>query len=72
MSLGDASSPARFLGGQTGVTNRELGLSIFGGEVLSAFDLAVTTAGKVTSKGVKKGSVSARFPKVCAFRTLAA
>lgn len=33
MSLGDTSNPARFLGGQTGVTNRELGLKIFSGEV---------------------------------------
>lgn len=63
MATGDASSPARFLGGQVGVTNRELALDIFGGEVLSAFDLAVLTLDKHEVKTLRNAK-SAKFPKV--------
>lgn len=64
MAFGDSSSPARFLGGQTGVTNRELALDIFGGEVFAAFDLNLVIGQKVETKSISKGMKSARFPKV--------
>jgi len=63
MSTGDASSPARFLGGQTGSTNRELALDVFGGEVLAAFDLHTVTMDKVSTKTVSGGAKSWKFPK---------
>lgn len=63
MATGDASSPARFLGGQTGVTNRELALDVFGGEVLAAFDLHTVTMDKVSTKTVSGGAKSWKFPK---------
>lgn len=62
MALGDSSSPTRFLGGQTGVTNRELTLKVFGGEVLAAFDLATVTLDKHEQKTISGGS-SAQFPR---------
>lgn len=58
-----ASTPARFLGGQTGVTNRELALDIFGGEVFSAFNLATIFDGTVYTRTIGAGR-SARFPKI--------
>lgn len=64
MAIGDPSSPTRFLGGQAGVTNRELALDVFGGEVLTAFDLAVQFPDKVNQRTLKGGARSARFPKV--------
>lgn len=64
MAFGDTSAPARFLGGQVGVTNRELALDIFGGEVLTAFDLSVQFPDKVFSRTLSGGLKSARFPKV--------
>jgi hypothetical protein len=64
MALGDVSNPTRFLGGQVGTTNRELALDIFGGEVLTAFDLAVQFPDKVFSRTISGGLRSARFPKV--------
>ena len=64
MAFGDTSAPARFLGGQVGVTNRELALDIFGGEVLTAFDLAIQFPDKVFSRTLKGGLKSAKFPKV--------
>jgi hypothetical protein len=64
MAFGDTSSPARFLGGQTGVTNRELALDIFGGEVIAAFDLATNIGPKVNTRTIAKGMKAARFPKV--------
>lgn len=63
MAFGDTSNPARFLGGQVGSTNRELALDIFGGEVLTAFDLAVQFPDKVNQRTLKGGARSARFPK---------
>lgn len=62
MSIGDPSSPIRFLGGQTGSTNRELALQVYGGEVLTAFDLHVVTLDKHEVKPLVAGE-SARFPK---------
>lgn len=66
MALGDSSSPARFLGGQVGSTNRELALDVFGGEVIAAFDLATLTLDKHTVKTVGGGARSWKFPKVYA------
>ena len=44
MATGDASSPVRFgKGASSPVDNRELFLSVFGGEVLTAFDSATVT-----------------------------
>ena len=55
MATGDSSSPARFLGGQAGVTNRELALKVYGGEVLAAFDLNVLTLDKHEIKTIRAG-----------------
>ncbi len=63
MAFGDASSPIRFGGGQVGVTQRELFLDVFGGEVLTAFDLATITLDKHEIKTVGPGQKSWRFPK---------
>lgn len=63
MATGDASSPIRFGGGQVGVTNRELYLDVFGGEVYAAFDLATNFLGTVETKSVGPGQKSWRFPK---------
>ena len=62
MATGDASSPIRFGGGQVGSTNRELYLKVFGGEVLSAYDLAVLTKDKHNTRTLKNAK-SAQFPK---------
>lgn len=64
MALGTPSAPARFGGGQVGVTNRELFLDVFGGEVMTAFDLSTLTLDKHTIKSVSGGARSWRFPKV--------
>lgn len=61
--LGDASTPVRFGGGQVGVTNRELFLDVFGGEVFTAFHNELTIGDKVTTKTVGGGQRSWRFPK---------
>lgn len=64
MATGDSSSPIRFGKGQSDpVNNRELYLDVFGGEVLTAFDLATITADKHTVKNVGPGQRSWRFPK---------
>lgn len=63
MAFGDASSPVRFGGGQVGVTNRELFLDVFGGEVFTAFHNELTIGDKVTTKTVGGGARSWRFPK---------
>ncbi len=62
------STPTRFLKGQTSGSNltelRTLALDIFGGEVITAFDLATITADKVQTRTLSGGMRSARFPKV--------
>lgn len=64
MATGDASSPVRFgKGASSPVDNRELFLSIFGGEVLTAFDSATVTLDKHFVKTVPGGAKSYRFPK---------
>ena len=64
MATGDASSPVRFgKGASSPVDNRELYLSIFGGEVLTAFDSATVTLDKHFVKTVPGGARSYRFPK---------
>jgi len=59
------SSPVRFGKGQTTgpVDNRGLFLDVFGGEVLTAFDLATVTLDKHNVKTVGGGQRSFRFPK---------
>ena len=65
---GDTSTPSRFLQGQaTGSTlsdMRTLALDIFGGEVITAFDLATITVDKVQTRTLSGGMRSARFPKI--------
>ncbi len=64
MATGDASSPARFgKGASSPVDNRELFLSVFGGEVLTAFDSATVTLDKHFVKSLSGGAKSYRFPK---------
>ena len=64
MATGDTSSPVRFgKGASSPVDNRELWLSVFGGEVLTAFDSATVTLDKHFVKSVAGGSKSFRFPK---------
>jgi hypothetical protein len=64
MATGDASSPVRFgKGASSPVDNRELFLSVFGGEVLTAFDSATVTLDKHYVKTVPGGAKSYRFPK---------
>ena len=64
MALGDASSPVRFgKGASSPVDNRELWLSVFGGEVLTAFDSATVTLDKHFVKNLSGGAKSYRFPK---------
>ena len=64
MATGDASSPVRFgKGASSPVENRELFLSVFGGEVLTAFDNATVTLDKHFVKSVPGGAKSYRFPK---------
>jgi hypothetical protein len=63
------TTPSRFLQGQTAGTAertdmRTLALDIFGGEVLTAFDLATITADKVNTRTLSGGMKSARFPKI--------
>jgi hypothetical protein len=43
---------------------RELALDIFGGEVITAFDMSLIAADKVQSRTLSGGARSARFPKV--------
>ena len=58
------SSPSRFGQGQTSPTNdRGLFLDVFGGEVLTAFDMATVTLDKHNVKTVGGGQRSFRFPK---------
>ena len=64
MATGDASSPVRFgKGASSPVDNRDLYLSIFGGEVLTAFDSATVTLDKHFVKPLSGGAKSFRFPK---------
>ena len=63
MPLGDTSNPARFLQGQHATDQRNLGLSVFGGEVMAAFDLNTLMSDKHEIKQVGGGMKSARFPK---------
>jgi hypothetical protein len=58
-----AGAPTRFLQGQSGSDTRNLALDIFGGEVLTAFDLATITLDKVQTRQLSGGARSARFPK---------
>lgn len=62
------STPSRFLQGQASGSTlndmRTLALDIFGGEVLTAFDLALIFADKVQSRTLGGGARSARFPKI--------
>jgi len=58
------SSPSRFGAGQTSpADNRGLFLDVFGGEVLTAFDMATVTLDKHNVKTVGGGQRSFRFPK---------
>lgn len=62
------STPSRFLQGQAAGTDertdmRTLALDIFGGEIITAFDLATITADKVQTRNLTGGMRSARFPK---------
>jgi hypothetical protein len=61
MALGDPSSPARFLGGQT-ADARNLALKVYGGEVLAAFDLEVVSLDKHEVRTISSGK-STQFPK---------
>ena len=68
MAVGaELSTPVVFGKGQTAgstlAEQRELFLDIFGGEVLTAFDLATITMDKVTVRQLGGGMRSARFPK---------
>jgi len=64
MATGDASSPVRFgKGASSPVDNRSLFLSVFGGEVMTAFDAQNVTADKHFTKTVGGGAKSYRFPK---------
>ena len=64
MATGDASSPVRVgKGASSTVDNRELFLSVFGGEVLTAFDSATVTLDKHFVKNLSGGAKSYRFPK---------
>ncbi|MDR3473417.1 MAG: phage capsid protein [Devosia sp.] len=62
------STPSRFLQGQAAGASlsemRTLALDIFGGEVLTAFDLALIAADKVQNRTLTGGMRSARFPKI--------
>lgn len=62
MAFGDSSNPVRFGTGQT-ADDRALYLEVFGGEVLTAFDLNVLTLDKHRVKTVGRGAKSWRFPK---------
>lgn len=68
MAYGDNSNPAVFGAGQTAgsttAEQRELFLDIFGGEVITAFDLATITMDKVQTRTLSGGMRSARFPKI--------
>lgn len=58
------SSPVRFGAGQSNpADNRSLFLDVFGGEVLTAFDMATVTLDKHNVKTVGGGQRSFRFPK---------
>jgi hypothetical protein len=64
MATGDNSSPLRWGKGQSDpVDNRELWLEVFGGEVLTAFDLATVFGDKIRTKSVGGGQKSWKFPK---------
>lgn len=56
------SNPVRFAQGQT-ADDRHLLLDVFGGEVITAFDLATVTLDKHQVKTVSGGARSWRFPK---------
>lgn len=62
------STPSRFLQGQAAGTTtsdlRTLALDIFGGEVLTAYDMGLQFADKVQSRTLGGGARSARFPKI--------
>jgi hypothetical protein len=64
----ESSNPVVFGKGQTAgstlAEQRELFLDIFGGEVLTAFDLATITMDKVQTRTLSGGMRSARFPKI--------
>jgi hypothetical protein len=65
---GDTSTPSRFLQGQAAGSTlsdmRTLALDIFGGEVITAYEMALIAAGKVQSRTLSGGARSARFPKI--------
>lgn len=62
MATGDASSPVRFGKGQSSpVDNRDLYLEVYGGEVITAFDLNTLTLDKHLVKTVGGGQKSFRF-----------
>lgn len=62
------TTPSRFLQGQASGSTlddmRTLALDIFGGEVITAFDLATITMDKVNTRTLQGGMKSARFPKI--------
>lgn len=64
MAIGaENSNPARFGFGQDNADARNLFLDVFGGEVITAFDLATITLDKHNVKTVGGGQRSWRFPK---------
>ena len=63
MAYGDTSNPARFLYGQDSSDSRYLSLKVFGGEVLTAFDLATIFDSRTETRSIQRGAKSASFPK---------
>lgn len=65
---GDTTTPSRFLQGQASGSTlndmRTLALDIFGGEIITAFDLSTITVDKVQTRTLSGGARSARFPKI--------
>ena len=62
------STPSRFLQGQASGSTlsdmRTLALDIFGGEVITAFEMALIAADKIQNRTLSGGMRSARFPKI--------
>lgn len=64
MAVGaELSSPVVFGQGQHASDERHLFLDIFGGEVITAFDLETVTEGRVETRTLSGGARSVRFPK---------
>lgn len=64
MAVGDdLSNPVRFLQGNDPTDTRKLALEQFGGEVLTAFDMATVFKERLQKKTLPKGAKGWRFPK---------